>query len=345
MLGLKRSSKTKIAANRDTSKPAAATFVAKSAHLQGPGQLRVQNTQLQFRTALRTTARLHATQLSEINLYGRVTLTEGALAVIGKHQIDVAMFSKCGTRARGRIIHNHDSATRLRESQYRIAFDHGKTLDLAKSWVGQKIESQIVAARYFQQHGQTKRTSRRKSIVHQLAQLKKQCVHANRIDVARGYEGAASAVWYGFLGNQFPSPFDFQKRTRRPPKDHANALLSLGYTLLSRRIESLLRSKGLEVTIGSLHAQRSGRASLACDLIEPLRIKLVDRFVLGMVNRKQVTGRDITVSKDGHRLTPDGYRLFLANWEQHYWSNYTAVSQTLGWYTSYLRGTGKTQAI
>src|SRR4051794_19751513 len=100
---------------------------------------------------------------------------------------------------------------------------------------------------------------------------------ATNADQVRGFEGAASAAWFAFLGGLFEPPWSFRARARRPPTDPVNALLSLGYTWLLNRMNARAEAAGYEIYLGGLHEYRAGRPSLGCDLIESLRIPAVDR--------------------------------------------------------------------
>ena len=91
--------------------------------------------------------------------------------------------------------------------------------------------------------------------------------------------------------------FKFRERNRRPPLDNVNALLSFVYTLLTNQIASALESVGLDPYVGYLHTERPGRASLALDLIEELRAVLADRFVLSLINKRIISGKNFVKKK------------------------------------------------
>lgn len=110
--------------------------------------------------------------------------------------------------------------------------------------------------------------------------------------------------------------FSFTGRNKRPPLDNVNAMLSFVYTLLTNTIASALETVGLDPYVGFMHTDRPGRVSLALDLIEELRPVLADRFVLTMINRKKVTGRDFTRKEDGAVLMSDeARRNLLTEWQ------------------------------
>ncbi len=110
--------------------------------------------------------------------------------------------------------------------------------------------------------------------------------------------------------------FFFHGRSRRPPKDNVNAMLSFAYTLLARDTAAALETVGLDAYVGFLHQDRPGRASLALDLMEELRGIYADRFVLSLINRKEVTATDFVTKENGAVLmTDEARKKFLKAWQ------------------------------
>jgi CRISPR-associated protein Cas1 len=121
------------------------------------------------------------------------------------------------------------------------------------------------------------------------------------------------------VGQLLLPPRLFTQRVRRPPTDPVNALLSLGYTFLLRRVEARCEAFGLEVALGALHAYRAGRPSLACDLMEPLRVPVVDRWVVSLCNERRLSPDDFVADEThGVRLNADSFGHTIALWEEHY---------------------------
>ena len=136
----------------------------------------------------------------------------------------------------------------------------------------------------------------------------------------RGCEGMAGRFYFESFGGMLLKNFAFQGRTRQPPRDPVNALLSYGYTILARRMAAILEWSGLDPYFGFLHELQPGRPSLALDLIEPLRPHFIDRLVLNVVNREQIIPSDFESAKpDGAVwLTPVGRQKFLAALESFF---------------------------
>ena len=109
------------------------------------------------------------------------------------------------------------------------------------------------------------------------------------------------------------------RRVRRPPTDPVNALLSLGYTLLTQRVGVKLHGHGFEVALAALHDFHPGRPSLACDVVEPFRTPTVDRWVLALCNGSCVTPADFQRDGTAVRLRPPSFASVLADWES-FWT-------------------------
>ena len=110
--------------------------------------------------------------------------------------------------------------------------------------------------------------------------------------------------------------FPFNGRNRRPPKDAVNAMLSFAYTLIANDVSAALETIGLDPYVGFLHTLRPGRTSLALDMMEELRAYLGDRFVLSMINKKQITSKDFLYQGDeGIVMTDKGKKSFITAWQ------------------------------
>ncbi|MGG4108367.1 type I-C CRISPR-associated endonuclease Cas1c [Paenibacillus lautus] len=144
----------------------------------------------------------------------------------------------------------------------------------------------------------------------------RECENLERI---RGLEGQAALTYNQLFDHmilQQKEDFYFQTRSRRPPLDNVNAMLSLAYTLLANDTASALEGVGLDAYVGFLHRDRPGRASLALDLMEELRGIYADKFVLTLINKKVINKEDFVRKENGSVImTDDGRKKFLAAWQ------------------------------
>ena len=142
---------------------------------------------------------------------------------------------------------------------------------------------------------------------------------ADTIDRIRGLEGTISQIYFGTFDYMLKTQdlsMQFEKRSRRPPENNVNAMLSLLYTLLTLNCVAALETFGLDSYMGYLHELHPGRESLAMDLVEEFRAPLVDRFVLTLINRKQIKGEDFERTLNGVMIREKSRKVLLELWEK-----------------------------
>ena len=186
----------------------------------------------------------------------------------------------------------------LREQQYKSSKDDEISLTIAKNCImGKVYNARWVLERAIRDHGmQIDVEGVKKASLH-LKESLQYIQNAESKDQLRGYEGEAASIYFGVFNElilQQKKEFNFQGRNKRPPKDNVNAMLSFVYTLLTNQITSALEVVGLDPYVGYLHTDRPGRVSLALDLIEELRSVYADRFVLSLINKKIVNGKNFS---------------------------------------------------
>jgi CRISP-associated protein Cas1 len=191
----------------------------------------------------------------------------------------------------------------LRRQQYRLADDCNGSLAIVRTIVAAKIaNSRVVLLRAARETALDVREKELREAANQLSWAGLEAARAASIDEARGHEGLAGQVYFAAFNHMITGDcdaFQFGGRSRRPPLDRINALLSFVYALLRHDVESALESVGLDPAVGFLHTDRPGRPSLALDLMEELRAALADRLVLSLVNRRQVQASGFTAQDGG----------------------------------------------
>lgn len=209
----------------------------------------------------------------------------------------------------------------LRRTQYRVADDPAQSCRLARSMLFGKIyNARWSIERTRRDHGLRVDGERLSAVSMQLRNLLPQIAAETNLDSLRGLEGAGATAYFGvfdqlILGDR--SVFSFQNRSRRPPLDPVNALLSFAYSLLAHDCASALESVGLDSYVGFLHRDRPGRTSLALDLMEELRPCVADRFVLTAINNRILKRTDFECRESGGvYLTDDARRTFLRRWQE-----------------------------
>lgn len=205
----------------------------------------------------------------------------------------------------------------LRRVQYRVADDPAAALHLAKIMIAAKIRNgRAVLMRYLRDYGPDEAVT---AATVANTNSKKHVLTASDAAELRGHEGDAANDYFRVFGRlivQQRESFRFDSRSRRPPKDPVNAMLSFAYTLLGSDVAAALETVGLDPCVGFLHTLRPGRRSLALDMMEELRAYMADRFVLSLINRRQVDPRGF-LSQDGCVTMTDSTRkAFIKAWQE-----------------------------
>lgn len=141
---------------------------------------------------------------------------------------------------------------------------------------------------------------------------------ADNIDSLRGIEGAAATIYFRAFDSMLKTQdnaMKFEKRTRRPPENRVNALLSFVYMLAKNDVQSALESVGIDPAAGYLHTLRPGRPSMALDMMEELRSPLCDRFVISLINLKQIKAENFSTDAGEFRLTDAARRTVIKEWQ------------------------------
>lgn len=209
----------------------------------------------------------------------------------------------------------------LRRAQYRYADDEQKALTIAKCCVVAKIQNQRnVLLRYLRNHSDCDGAEVIRTSLKNMEMLVESARKCQDIRSLRGIEGSAAEGYFGVFDYMVlvPGPeFRFSKRSRRPPMDRINALLSYAYSILALDIRSALEAVGLDPYVGYLHVERPGRPSLALDLMEEFRAPVADRVVLSLVNLRQVSAKEFEVKPNGEvEMSDDARKKFLTAWQK-----------------------------
>ena len=248
--------------------------------------------------------------------FGRVMVSPALMAACGEKGIGLSFFTRYG-KFQGRMQGPQSGNVLLRRAQYRLA-DHGPEI-LSRLFVAAKLtNSRQILMKHQRNHGDD---GSLKQAATMLAGCIRRLEHQIDVDQIRGIEGDAAARYFSVfsqlvLKNQREN-FSFGGRTKRPPLDKVNALLSFSYILLTYEIASALQGVGLDPYVGFLHADRPGRVSLALDMLEEFRAWWCDRFVLTLINRNQIKSSDFTSEASGAtRMKDDARKMLLTKWQE-----------------------------
>jgi CRISP-associated protein Cas1 len=241
--------------------------------------------------------------LSSVVCFGNVMVSPGLMHRLAEEGKSLVLLSEHG-RFKARLEGPISGNIFLRQAQHQRAGDVAFALDLARSCIAGKIKnSRQVLMRAAREASDLTEEQSLSRTADDLAASLRALTTADNLDALRGIEGEAARNYFGAM-NQIIKPayrndFTFAGRTRRPPLDPLNALLSFLYSMLTNDCRSAIESVGLDPQLGFLHAVRPGRAALALDLVEEFRAVIADRLALTLVNRGQIASDDFDHREGG----------------------------------------------
>ncbi len=252
--------------------------------------------------------------LGGVAVFGQVSLSPALMGSLAQAGVVTAFFGMNGrflARVEGPVSGN----VLLRREQYRVMDDGLACCAIARSMVMAKALNQRgVLQRALRDHGAGLPDGASMEIavaVDRMQAIARRALHETDLDRLRGHEGEAASLYFGVFNSILLSTdpaLAFRGRSRRPPMDPPNALLSFIYTLLVHDCRGALEGVGLDPAAGFLHRMRPGRPSLALDLMEELRAPLADRLALSMFNRRELGPGDFRMMENGAVLLEDASR-------------------------------------
>lgn len=258
-----------------------------------------------------TRLRLPVHTLSSIVCFGQVTCSPFLLGHCASNDVSVSFMTTYGkflARVQGPVAGN----VLLRREQYRQADDLRASARLARMFVLGKVSNcRTVMGRVLRDHSTKVDADTIGLTVKQFSKIAQKLLHEDDLDNVRGIEGQAANIYFGLFDDLIvaqKTDFVFSGRSRRPPLDRVNCLLSFLYSLLYHDARSALETVGLDPAVGFLHRDRPGRLSLALDLMEEFRPVLADRLALSLINRSQVREKGFKVTESGAVLMHDDTR-------------------------------------
>ncbi len=255
--------------------------------------------------------------LGQVVIAGNVNLTTPAMQTLLHDGIPVVFLSKYG-RYHGALTPQVSRNSLLRSAQYRIANINEHALTLAKAFIHGKLANMrlMLQRRKWRNKIETDLAPLLESIK-SIKLMQKRVANALNLTQLLGIEGNATAAYFRSFPFMLKSElgFDFQHRSRRPPADPTNALLSFAYSLLTADVMSAIQIVGLDPYIGFFHQLKYGKPCLALDLMEEFRPIIADSVVITLINTKQITPNDFTQAHGGWYLKERARKTFYAAYE------------------------------
>jgi CRISP-associated protein Cas1 len=256
-------------------------------------------------------ARIPIITLAGVVCFGRVSASPPAMALCAERGVAMTFLTEHG-RFLAKVSGYTPGNVLLRREQYRRADKPDGGLDVARRIVAAKLaNTRTVLLRSMRDHPTADGAPLLGSVADRLAANAPRSIQSVSLDQARGIEGESAALYFGVFGHLITvrgDGFAFHGRSRRPPLDAVNALLSFVYMLLVNDARAACESSGLDAAVGYLHRDRPGRPGLALDMIEEFRAPLGDRLVLSLINRQQVTSEGFRTLETGGVIMDDATR-------------------------------------
>lgn len=264
--------------------------------------------------------RLPLHNLEGIVTFGYTGASPALMGACAKKNISLCFLSHSG-RFLARVVGEVRGNVVLRQAQYQIAQDEAKSVQTAKNFIiGKVFNAKWVIERACRDYALRLDTEKLKQVSSSLSDSLKCIQNSESLEQLRGFEGEAAVRYFSVFDDlilQQKSDFFFKTRNRRPPLDNVNALLSFVYTLLAHDTAAALESVGLDPYVGFMHGDRPGRASFALDLMEEFRSVLADRFVISLINKRQVNKNGFTKKENGSVIMDDDTRkIVLSAWQE-----------------------------
>ncbi|WP_008312855.1 CRISPR-associated endonuclease Cas1 [Leptolyngbya sp. PCC 6406] len=295
--------------------------------------LRVQHQQFQVFHQQELRCSVPASRISHVVLFGCCNVSHGAVRLALQRRIPLLYLSNKG-RYFGRLqTTGQAKLDYLTQQVYKAQDPEFIRTQAASIIVGKLHNSRILLQRL----NRRRKTELATQAIDTLAELMQTVPSVESVEAMLGYEGTGASAYFQAYASLLKGEFEFEKRTRRPPTDPINSLLSLGYTLLSQNVHAMVEGVGLHTHFGNLHVPRENRPSLVCDLVEEFRAVVVDSLVAYLINSNIFKADDFTPpdERGGVYLYPDAMKRFLKHWEEKL--QHTVTHPHTGYKVSYRR--------
>ena len=260
--------------------------------------------------------RVPAAIVQQIIIFGNATISAYFMNYCSEHKILVSYVSPFGKYYGS--LHGAQVGNILLRHKQHLLYEQAEKVDLVKSFVlgkianeEEQVKASLVNADPVAEDAMRKVLSNQGSLI---AKLK----YVSDIDTIRGIEGQASSEYFSVFDKMLKitdSEIKFEKRTKHPPENNCNAVLSLLYTMLTLNCAAALQTFGLDPYLGYLHTMQPGRLSLACDLVEEFRAVMVDHFVINAINRRQIQSKDFERFGEQVKLKDAARKNILKQWQ------------------------------
>lgn len=257
--------------------------------------------------------------LEGIFLFTYAGASPALMGKCAKENINLVFMSPNGKFLARTVGESHGNVL-LRRIQYRTADDSSACVTIARNMIFAKVSNaRHVLNRTRRDHAVRVDEEKFLTVNEQLLNILSQILEENVLESVRGYEGVSASLYFSLFDDMIlrnKEDFKFKERSRRPPLDNVNALLSFVYMILANECAAALEMVGLDSFVGFMHKDRAGRKSLALDLMEELRPCMADRFCISMINERKILKGDFVYQENGAvYLSDTGRKKVQKEWQ------------------------------
>ncbi|MGI6585859.1 MAG: type I-C CRISPR-associated endonuclease Cas1c [Lutisporaceae bacterium] len=265
-------------------------------------------------------SRIPLHNLEGIVAFGYTGASPALMGACAKRNIALSFMKQSG-KFLARVVGEVRGNVTLRKAQYRLSDSQEESVKIARNFIiGKIFNSRWVIERATRDYALRLDVDKLKGVSKILANSLKLAAKSEDLEQLRGAEGEAASQYFRVFDDlilQQKESFYFHCRNKRPPLDNVNAMLSFVYTLLAHDVAAALETVGLDPYVGFLHRDRPGRVSLALDMMEELRPVHADRFVISLINKKEVNSSGFTKKENGAVIMEDDTRkTILRAWQR-----------------------------
>ena len=256
-----------------------------------------------------------AETLEEIEVFGKVQITTQCMTECLKRGINISFYSTNGAYF-GRLISTSHVNVQRQRKQAALGENEEFKLEFSRRLIDAKIRNQIVILR---RYSRSNDADVHRSVV-EMQNMHRKAIQASSLEQLMGYEGTAAKIYFRELGKLIEPEFAFKGRSRRPPLDPFNSLISLGYSIILNELYGKIEGKGLNPYFGIMHKDREKHPTLASDLMEEWRAVLIDATALSMLNGHELLRDDFYSDTEmpGVFLERDAFRRYIQKLEKKF---------------------------
>ncbi len=264
-------------------------------------------------------------RIEDVTLIDNIQISSQLITDFLERKIPVSWISSYG-KFYGSLINNSQIDILKHRRQFELLEEKTLYEKLAKKVIFAKIHNQLTVLRRYNRELNSESVI---TDIKNILAVRRNIFLAEDRNQLRGYEGIISRIYFSSLGKFLKKPFCFEKRTKQPPTDPVNSMLSLGYSMLFNEILTDIISVGLHPYIGFFHSIAKGHPALASDLIEEWRAVIVDSMVMSIINKNIIKFDMFNISEQGCFLSTEGRKIFLYEYNKKIRSNNKYLEEKL----------------